>query len=155
MRIILPLTILVTNIVIVGCGRDSTPSRREARRAVARGNSLLEQETENRKRREATNNDYNKMTQVGRHLYQRALAEYGKAIQLDPDYAEAYYRRGLARLKHGEPQFAVDDFSTTLSLDPDNAHAYLFRGRAYHELGDALHAEEDRTKALDLKPGID
>ncbi|MCL2385650.1 MAG: tetratricopeptide repeat protein, partial [Alphaproteobacteria bacterium] len=44
-----------------------------------------------------------------------ALADYDKAIELDPKYAAAYYNRGFADVKKGWVVNAVTDFWQALS----------------------------------------
>lgn len=51
--------------------------------------------------------------------WNRALGDYNKAIELDPDYAEAYYRRGILYYTMVERENAIADFETYLELDPD------------------------------------
>ena len=41
--------------------------------------------------------------------YDRAIADYDKAIQLKPDYAAAYYCRGLALKGQGKKTEAIAD----------------------------------------------
>lgn len=36
--------------------------------------------------------------------YESALEEYTKAIEIDDEYAEAYYNRGMLLLQHGEEE---------------------------------------------------
>jgi lipoprotein NlpI len=43
-------------------------------------------------------------------------ADFGKAIQLKPDYAKAYYGRGLAYKLEGNKDEATTDFETVLEL---------------------------------------
>ena len=47
----------------------------------------------------------------------RAINDYTKAIQLDPDYDLAYYNRGLAYVRLGEYQNANADKDKACSLD--------------------------------------
>jgi lipoprotein NlpI len=58
--------------------------------------------------------------------YQRAIAEYDIAIQLQPDYAEAYFGRGRARFALGKFADAVMDFAQSLKLDPTDAYSALW-----------------------------
>jgi tetratricopeptide (TPR) repeat protein len=41
------------------------------------------------------------MAHQGRGDYDRAIADYDKAIALDPDLADARYNRGVARRESG------------------------------------------------------
>lgn len=49
-----------------------------------------------------------------------AIADASKAIELKPDYAKAYYRRGVSALAVLRPKQAVPDFKKALELEPGN-----------------------------------
>ena len=67
--------------------------------------------------------------------YDRAVADYDRAIRLRPDYAFHYYNRGIAYSDKGEYDRAIADFDQALRLDPDYAFAYNNRGFAYSGKG--------------------
>lgn len=48
---------------------------------------------------------------------EEALGEYGRAIELDPDYPESYFNRGYAHKLKGETAQAVADFERFLSFE--------------------------------------
>ncbi|KIJ67952.1 hypothetical protein HYDPIDRAFT_83804, partial [Hydnomerulius pinastri MD-312] len=52
--------------------------------------------------------------------YGFALADASKAIEVDPKYAKAYYRRATCYLQIAKPQLAVADFKKVVSLEPKN-----------------------------------
>jgi len=52
-----------------------------------------------------------------------AVSSFNQMIRLDPDEARAYYYRGIAYARLGEPQMAHSSFSTAVQLDPDHAPA--------------------------------
>jgi tetratricopeptide (TPR) repeat protein len=58
-----------------------------------------------------------------REDYQGAIADYNRALSLDPNYANAYFGRGAARGKMGDSFRAVEDFKQALKIDPDHADA--------------------------------
>jgi tetratricopeptide (TPR) repeat protein len=52
--------------------------------------------------------------------YDRAIADYTEAIELDPDYT-AYYNRGTTYLKKGELDRAISDYTNAIRLNLDHA----------------------------------
>ena len=64
--------------------------------------------------------------------YDRALQDYTKVIQLNPDDASAYNNRGGAYYLKEEYKPAIVDFTKAIQLKPDYAEAYNNRGVAYH-----------------------
>ena len=52
-----------------------------------------------------------------------ALADYSRAIRLDPQYVSAYFNRGLIYYEQGQPQRALADFDKVLEIDPKNERA--------------------------------
>ena len=50
--------------------------------------------------------------------YDKAIAECSGAIRLDPNYAEAYYKRGLAYGNEGDYDKAIADYTEAIRLDP-------------------------------------
>jgi len=74
--------------------------------------------------------------------YKKAIEYFTKAIELKPDYAEAYFNRGLAYLKTGSIWIpggvenlrkALSDFNKAIELKPDYVDAYYQRGVTYCE----------------------
>ena len=47
-----------------------------------------------------------------------ALADYNRAININPDYAICYVDRGILKSKMGEPHDASLDFIKAVKLDP-------------------------------------
>jgi Flp pilus assembly protein TadD len=58
--------------------------------------------------------------------YDRAIADYTKAIQLEPNNAEAYKLRGDAYAGKGDLDRAIADLSKVIQFDPDDAEAYYY-----------------------------
>ena len=57
--------------------------------------------------------------------YGYAIADATKAIQLNPNFVKAYYRRALANTAILKPKKALTDFRTCVRLDPNNRDAKL------------------------------
>lgn len=80
-----------------------------------------------------------------------ALADYERALAIDPDNVKAYINRGLLRSIRGELEAAEADDTKALTLDPDNATAYNNRGfdRIKRGVYDAAIADLEKAIALD------
>ncbi len=86
--------------------------------------------------------------------YDAAIAEYTKALEIDPDVAEAYDRRGTAYFQKGDLDHALPDFNQALTLNPRSADALLHRAlvhmaRGFHDL-----AVVDFNNSLDIQPYV-
>ncbi len=60
-----------------------------------------------------------------------AIQEFGRAIKLNPQCAEAFYRRALAYFDLGQPQSAIDDYNKSLTLKPQCSEALFGRSLAH------------------------
>jgi tetratricopeptide (TPR) repeat protein len=83
-----------------------------------------------------------------------AIADFTRAIELNPGFAVAYYDRGHAKQADGRFDDAITDDTKAIQLQPDLAVAYADRGIAKGAKGDLDGAIEDSTKAIELKPDI-
>ena len=60
---------------------------------------------------------------------EQALADYSRAIELDPNLAEAYYNRGLVRLAQKQQELAISDLSKAGELGLYTAYSIIKRAR--------------------------
>ena len=91
-------------------------------------------------------------SEVKREEYEKAIEHYTNAINVKPDFAEAYNNRGVAYRSIGDFEAAIEDYTKAIDLDPEYANAYNNRGNAYLNIGNFETAIQDYTKAIDLKP---
>src|ERR1019366_6643794 len=68
--------------------------------------------------------------------YIGAIAEYTKAIKLNPNDAHAYLNRGLAKFSLEDDRGAITDCNKAIELNPNYAMAYYLRGSAKLPLKD-------------------
>ena len=89
----------------------------------------------------------------GVHEHDRAIADYTTAIQLKPDYAEAYNDRAFAYYLKGDAERAIADYTRAIELRPNYPRAYNSRGVVYmaHGYGRA-RAVADFDRAITLQP---
>jgi serine/threonine-protein kinase len=83
--------------------------------------------------------------------YQRALADYGKGIELDPKDSAAYIGRGDVYAALNDFEQAAADLTTAIRLDDKNPEAYLARGWIRENQHDYQRAIDDYTAAIGLK----
>ena len=76
--------------------------------------------------------------------------EFNKAIELNPDNADAYYKRGDAYSEIGDYDKAIADYNEAIELNPSDALAYYNRGLDYHNKGEVLKAVSDLEKCIGL-----
>jgi tetratricopeptide (TPR) repeat protein len=82
----------------------------------------------------------------------RALADYGQAIQLDSNAAYAFNGRGSVYFLKKDYDYAVADYARAISLNPNYAGAFNNRGNAYAAMGDTGRAIADYDRAIQLDP---
>ncbi|HEX3681179.1 MAG TPA: tetratricopeptide repeat protein [Bryobacteraceae bacterium] len=80
------------------------------------------------------------------------LRFFSEAIRLQPDYAKAFYNRGLARYAKGDLDGAIKDYNEAIRLKPDYAFAFNNCGVARAAKGDLDGALQDYNEAIRLNP---
>ena len=81
----------------------------------------------------------------------KAIALLDKAITLEPQYAEAYIRRGLAKSELGRREEAFNDLTAGIRLRP-TAEAYAYRGLVSIRAKDVRAAQKDLAYSLEKDP---
>lgn len=86
------------------------------------------------------------------HLAKRALAEYERALSLDPYLVSTLLRRAVARTSVEDFGGALSDCNTAISIDSVRPDAYSGRGWVYTMKFEFPKAIEDFTQAVSLDP---
>jgi tetratricopeptide (TPR) repeat protein len=81
-----------------------------------------------------------------------AIADANKALDIKPDYAEAYCNRASAKRAKNDIDGAIADCTKAIELKPDLAAAYCNRGAAKTDKHDWDGAIADITKAIQIDP---
>ena len=89
---------------------------------------------------------------VLKEQWDEGIAQYNKALELNPRFAIAYRTRGFAYCGKGKYDRAVSDFNKAIELNPMYADAYLCRGFACCGKGQYDQAISDYSKAIELNP---
>ena len=77
------------------------------------------------------------------------IADYTKAIEINPRDADAYYNRALAKDDLKDYYGAIADYTKSIEISPA-ADAYLNRSLLKEEIGDLYGACFDAKKAFNL-----
>ncbi|MBN8592839.1 MAG: tetratricopeptide repeat protein [Anaerolineae bacterium] len=81
-----------------------------------------------------------------------ALADFSRAIELEPNQAPYYtFRAGISR-QQGDFEAALDDVNRAIELDPAEASYIHERARIYTFSGDTDKALTDYNRAIELAP---
>ena len=82
----------------------------------------------------------------------KAFRDYNKAIELNPEYSNAYNNRGNVFDNKGELDKAFRDYNKAIELNPEYSNAYLGRGNVFYNKGELDKAFRDYNEAIELNP---
>ena len=82
----------------------------------------------------------------------RSIADYTKAIELDPKNAKAHLNRGTAYASKGQFDHAMADYNESIALNSSSSGAYLSRGTAFFLKAKFDYAIADFDEAIELDP---
>ena len=80
------------------------------------------------------------------------MADFNRAIEINPKYAAAYANRGNVYQIQGNLQQAITDYNKAIEINPDIAGFYSNRGNAYQAQGKLDFAIADYNKAIEKNP---
>ena len=80
------------------------------------------------------------------------MADYDRALELEPKNFVGHYNRGLLRANVGEDNLAIEDFNFILSIDPDDMMATFNRATLLENIGDYRGAIRDYTTVINEFP---
>ncbi len=76
--------------------------------------------------------------------YGQAITDYSKTIELNPQFAKAYYDRGNVRFNNkGSYDEMIGDYTIAMELNPQYAEAYGNRGLVYRKSGHFQKSTDD------------
>jgi len=80
------------------------------------------------------------------------ISTYTVIIKNAPEFAEAYAKRGIAKMQIGDLNGALADYDSAIYFSPDDALLWLNRGIIRLKLKEYHKAYSDLNKSLDLNP---
>ena len=92
------------------------------------------------------------LEKAGQGDHNGALADYAKAIEIDPENADLYFNCALAKHALGDDEGALADYDKALEINPMDTPAYNNRGITKGVLGDYQGALADHDKAIEINP---
>jgi tetratricopeptide (TPR) repeat protein len=87
-----------------------------------------------------------------RREWDKAIAYYSQAIQLDPSYADAYIGLAGDYYEKGQYELEIKNYEKALQLDPHNPDASYYLGTAYEDIGQFDKAIGQYLTTLKLDP---
>ncbi len=82
--------------------------------------------------------------------FDQAASLFTRCLELSPNKAEAYDRRGLVYTMREQYDEAIEDFSRALEINPKYAEAYLDRAKVYYLRGEYEKSWRDLKSSRDL-----
>lgn len=111
---------------------------------------------------EQDSDDVNLISEKADILYyqgktKEAIAEMSRFVEMAPDFAGGYYKRGFYEDNANMIDDAIEDYTMSISLDPDHTYSYLGRGDQYVKKGETelAHADFNRIIEVDTIPSTE
>jgi tetratricopeptide (TPR) repeat protein len=88
--------------------------------------------------------------------YAEALADFEKAVQAKPDFAEAHNNLAYCLRHEGPAKYteALSHYDKAIRLNPDLAEAYEYRGVLFVKMNRQNEADKDLAKLKQLDPKL-
>ncbi|PSR08595.1 MAG: hypothetical protein C7N36_21725 [Bacteroidetes bacterium] len=85
-------------------------------------------------------------------LYDQAIQALTKAIELQPDYADAYFNMGITYHEQENYEQAIQAYTKAIELQPDDPAAYNNLGLTFRKQENYEQAIQALTKVIELQP---
>jgi lipoprotein NlpI len=86
--------------------------------------------------------------------YEKALRDISRAIELQPDDAEAISSRGSLYYQKQDYENAIRDFDKAIQMKPENIFTFWLRAAAYYDRGNYDAAIRDYNEVINRQPEI-
>jgi len=86
------------------------------------------------------------------HEFDKAVADFSRALSIDKDSSPAWYGRGMAYGRVGQIDKGIADLGEFINRNPTSSLGYTKRGVRHLWKGDRANAEKDLRKAVQLNP---
>jgi putative GTP pyrophosphokinase len=92
------------------------------------------------------------MANFAQSLYEDAIADFTRALEMDPSAYKSAYYRGIVKSVLLQYPEAADDFTYSLEINPYQPFSFYRRSQVYYHLEDYPRALADCEAALSLEP---
>jgi len=89
---------------------------------------------------------------VGQKNFGKALINYKKSIEINPDYAEGHNNMGSALYKLEKFNESIDSYQRAIKIKPEYAEAHNNLGVTFKELGKFYESIDSYQRAIKIKP---
>lgn len=89
---------------------------------------------------------------ASRHEFERALADFSKAVEMDPGASAYIYERAKLYMQTGQVPLALADLDRVIALKPDFIEAYISRAAVRERQNKTADAVADLDAAAALAP---
>jgi tetratricopeptide (TPR) repeat protein len=78
---------------------------------------------------------YNKgINHMSNDKLQDSIRSFELALRIDPEYVDAWIKKGYAHFHLGEYNLAIASYDKALEIDLDNSEAWNLKGLAYYKM---------------------
>lgn len=91
-------------------------------------------------------------TEGGTHDIKKSVAEYRRAIELNPRHDRSYWKLAFSKSLEGDHAGAITDCNRALEINPKNADALMQRGSSKAAIGDYEGGIKDLDSAVIINP---
>jgi Flp pilus assembly protein TadD len=93
------------------------------------------------------------MAEFSRAEFEKAIECYRRAVELDPDYFDAWHALGMAYLRANRLQDAIEAGKRAVAINPNDMLAHTSLSMYYMKAGDKARAEKEKGLATVLSWG--
>ena len=93
------------------------------------------------------------MTEFSMAEFEKAIESYRKAVQVDPNYFDAWHALGMAYLRANRIQDAIEAGQRAVEINPNDMLAHTSLSMYYMKAGDKAMAEKEKGLATVLSWG--
>ncbi|MCW1968590.1 MAG: protein kinase [Anaerolineae bacterium] len=126
---------------------EEAERERQEREAEAKRKVEAEQAERIRKEQEAIECYSRGVIYHNKGDYDCAIAEYGKAIELNPNNPDYWFQRGKSYSRNNNETQAIADYNSAIQINPNKHDYYYERSSSYFKRQDILRYLTDKIKA--------